>query len=533
MIDHSALRNAETAGLTGRAYGRITLGVVALGVLLRGYHYLDNRSLWGDETFLALNLIERSFAGLTQSPLSYEQYAPLGFLWAEKLFISLFGIGEMALRLFPFLCGLLALFGYVRLTRRVLSRFEALVALLCLAVAHPVIYYSVETKQYQTEMLVTIGLYLAYFHFKNRVGLRPALAWGAIGALALWFAYPSVFILAGIALALLIPRLLRRDFRGLGPWLLPFTMWGVSFLVNYFLFISVGTRSDFLADFWRQNFLPLPPKSTADLLWFVKTPVHLFDNPLGVNWQLPLLYERIIRFSVVGLVFLGIGIFRMGKRQPDCLVFTLPLLLLGVASGLGKYPLFERFLLFYTPVLFIFMARGAGTAGAWLSRKNKLAAALIGLFLAPLVANSAYQLFNRDFFGLNKRRETREAFAYVAGQHRPGELVYLHWKLRIPLLYYGRIIRFPATRVEGVQSEYFADSFASYVQHYENDMKGLKGKGKVWMVLSTVNKIDPKYVPETGDIKEAELIKSLADKYGRVVGEQHFLDAVVYVYDFP
>ena len=53
-------------------------GAIAWGIVLRLVPYLVNRSLWLDESMLALNIIHRSFAGLW-APLDFNQGAPLDF----------------------------------------------------------------------------------------------------------------------------------------------------------------------------------------------------------------------------------------------------------------------------------------------------------------------------------------------------------------------------------------------------------------------------------------------------------------------
>ncbi|HEY7362621.1 MAG TPA: hypothetical protein VIE37_00835, partial [Methylomirabilota bacterium] len=88
--------------------------LLVLGVALRLRAYLANRSLWLDESFLALNIINRPFAELRQ-PLEYVQAAPFGFLYAERLVVELLGASEYALRLLPLLCGIASVFIFWRI----------------------------------------------------------------------------------------------------------------------------------------------------------------------------------------------------------------------------------------------------------------------------------------------------------------------------------------------------------------------------------------------------------------------------------
>src|SRR5262249_56663789 len=69
-------------------------------IVLRLGQYISNRSLWLDESVLALSIAGRSFRGLLE-PLDYSQIAPIGFVMLEKLAVKLFGTNEYALRLVP------------------------------------------------------------------------------------------------------------------------------------------------------------------------------------------------------------------------------------------------------------------------------------------------------------------------------------------------------------------------------------------------------------------------------------------------
>src|SRR5438093_1878315 len=80
--------------------------IIGFGITVRCVQYIANRSLWLDESLLALNIVHRTFLQLLQ-PLDYEQGAPVGFLMIEKASVQIFGNNEYALRLFTFLFGII------------------------------------------------------------------------------------------------------------------------------------------------------------------------------------------------------------------------------------------------------------------------------------------------------------------------------------------------------------------------------------------------------------------------------------------
>src|SRR5262252_1207359 len=125
---------------------RFEWAILAYGILLRLTQYLSDRSLWMDESMLALNVVNRSFAQLLQ-PLDYNQGAPVGFLMAQRAAVTLFGPGEYALRLFPFICGLISLFLFYYLAKKCLEPGASRIGLALFAIVLPLIYYSSEAKQ--------------------------------------------------------------------------------------------------------------------------------------------------------------------------------------------------------------------------------------------------------------------------------------------------------------------------------------------------------------------------------------------------
>ena len=64
--------------------------IIFIGAFLAIYQFIFNRSLWLDEASLALNIISKDFIGLTK-PLDYDQVAPIGFLFIERISVLIFG----------------------------------------------------------------------------------------------------------------------------------------------------------------------------------------------------------------------------------------------------------------------------------------------------------------------------------------------------------------------------------------------------------------------------------------------------------
>ena len=142
--------------------------ILILGIFLRLHQYLYNRSLWLDELSLVLNLVNRSFLELLE-PLDYAQGAPIGFLLLSKSILSLFGTSEYVLRIVPLLSGTLSLFLLYKVARHYISQNAALFALTLFALSNRLIYYSSEVKQYSSDVLITLSLYLLAISIQKRI----------------------------------------------------------------------------------------------------------------------------------------------------------------------------------------------------------------------------------------------------------------------------------------------------------------------------------------------------------------------------
>src|ERR1044071_3254620 len=170
-------------GKTSFAMERVIAALlILLGALLRVRQYLTGRSLWADEAMLALNIVNRDFAGMFQ-PLDYDQGSPIGFLLVEKIFNTILGKNEFALRLFPLIVGLLSLWLFYLLLKQITGGFGLLTALALFTFNPRLIYYSSEVKQYIVDVAFMIFLFLLAAPLLSTSPRKRDFAWLALGGL--------------------------------------------------------------------------------------------------------------------------------------------------------------------------------------------------------------------------------------------------------------------------------------------------------------------------------------------------------------
>ena len=99
-----------------RRLARLALALLVLGVACRVGRYALEFPVWGDESFVLVNFLDRDYLGLTKQ-LEHGQVAPLLFLWAEHTAYRLLGSSEWSLRLPTLLAGLAALALFWHLAR--------------------------------------------------------------------------------------------------------------------------------------------------------------------------------------------------------------------------------------------------------------------------------------------------------------------------------------------------------------------------------------------------------------------------------
>jgi uncharacterized membrane protein len=475
--------------------------LILIGIALRLAQYLANRSLWLDESFLALNILHRSLRQLLE-PLNYGQATPLAFLMVEKLITQIFGSSEFAFRFFPFLCGIVSLFLFSNVSKRLLCSRGALLALTLFAVSWPLVYYSSELKQYSSDVTIALLLYslALYVLQQDRPGTFSFALFGVTGSIALWFSHPAFFVLAGIAVGLVVHRTKHPQWASLTTLLLVFSIWAVSFLLLYSISLVHLSSDQSLANYWASSFMPFPPRSLLDIQWFFSTFFAIFESPVG----LPL----------SGLAALG---FVIGCRSMfltvKFIILVLPIILTLLASGFHKYPFSGRLLLFLVPSLLILIAEGA----SYIREKTLERDKIIGITFIVLLLLMPHLLAAKRFVNPVFVEEIRPVINYIRTARHTGDVIYLHHNAYYAFEYYLERFGFPDNSyIRGASSE-------GNRQGYIEDLDNLRGHKRVWILFSHVSRGE--------SVDEEQLFLFYLDRIGRRLDSHKEIGASVYLYD--
>jgi uncharacterized membrane protein len=281
------------------AWNVVFIGAVVFGVLCRVSQYAARTSLWHDEAFVALNVIQKSYAGLL-GPLDWQEAAPPGFLWLEKLVVESLGRSEYALRLVPLLAGVTGLVCFALLARQACSSAAgACWAVVLMAASDKLIAQANETKQFTLDLLCTVLLaQLALRTWHQRRTIAALLAWGAVGACSVWLSFASSFVFAGTSLVL-APRALHT-------WHWPertaYVVANVMVLAALALLLASiqAQLSGGLLSFWTPSF-PDTSSACALIYWLGRSLLGLFNyfwQPLGARSLSMTVRQSTSEFSV-------------------------------------------------------------------------------------------------------------------------------------------------------------------------------------------------------------------------------------------
>ena len=454
----------------------ITLFAFYLTLAIINFFY--NRSIWLDEAFLALNIIERNYLELLK-PLGYNQIAPIGYLWFEKLIGSIFGYKEWALRLYAFLTFLGSLyFLYHIVIRFFKDRFLAWFVLALFVSFRPVLYFSAEIKPYMGDAFW--GLFLWYLYLKipdDKTNKKLLYSFAVSAVLAVWFSTVSVFFVVSIGLHYLLFQIQIKNqsnriiLENFNPYfLLAAGLWLVSLLSNYFFIVKDNPVRENLKQYWNYYFMPsLYDAAAWDFIY----------NRLKQFFRYKTLIPEYHLFLI--LLFLGIA-FLIATKKYGALVFsTVPLGVNLVLSYFKIFPFGDRLLIYATPSFALII----GYALYYLYKLFHQRKYLIPLAYLLLIIP-----FYESFIVLKKQfpleyEEIKVGLKHINDNIKPGQQVYVYYASYVAFTYYHKHLKqYP--NIKDNQILHGIKRFKKTEKDFTPDIPKLKDD--VWLLFSHIEK---------------------------------------------
>jgi len=327
------------------------------GLAFRLVQYFANRSLWLDESMLALNIASRSAWGLLR-PLDYNQVAPPLFLWLGRLSVVLGGTNEMALRAWPMLAALAVLPLLALVAYRLLGPAGGLATIALASLSPTLVFYANEAKPYGSDAFVTVLVLGATLRVRDRPSATSRwLALAATGVAGLLLSIPAAFVLPAALAALAVdPATGRERWRSLAACA---TLWAATLAALYFAIYRAAARNPYQQQGYDQAFLSPGPG------WVDRARLALrgtvWPSFAGIGSHIPGLPDWALALTALVLIA-GLVVLVRRHGPPVGLLVALPIVLVTAASALRRYPLgVPRMMVFAAPLL-VLMAAGAVAA---------------------------------------------------------------------------------------------------------------------------------------------------------------------------
>ncbi|MEO6211105.1 MAG: glycosyltransferase family 39 protein [Gemmatimonadaceae bacterium] len=490
-------QRGEGDGAHGRGFTWLSSAIVAAGIALRLWQYLGRSALWSDEAAVANNIVSRGYAHLLLHPLANNQAAPVGFLLIEKVAASIFGANELALRVYPLLCSMLALLLLWRVARRLLPPASVALVLIPFAFARPMLFYAAEVKQYSSDLAIALVLLLVALELSDGASKTRALAGAAIiGALAVWLSQPAVLVVAGLGGALLVTSYIdargageRREVRALAPIGSVVAAWGLSALGATLVSLRHLTPASqhFMRVFWGDGFWPLSLAHPSSVAWPAQRVPFILGNQLGIPTS--------IGFACVLLAAVGVIL----TWRTDWRVFTLLLAPLVVALGASAthlYPFGDRLALFLIPSLLLLATIGITGMAALVPAPRGASLVLVSATVFLLVVEAQAL---RTAPPVYRREEITPALAYLRAKSTAGDAVYVYYGAVPAYTFYDGGAPFPARATMG-------GCHRGDARGYLTELDAQRGRARVWML----------FAHESWRLGERELMLRYLDAIGTV-----------------
>jgi hypothetical protein len=473
------------------------------GILTSLTQFLYNRSLWFDESTLALNIISKNSLELLK-PLNDHQVAPVLFLQIEKLFSTLLPNTEYGLRLFPLLCFWFSIYFFYKIIKIQLQNIHAIIIALSLFVFNAAfVYYSSEVKQYMTDVFVL----LAFFYFilkdykqeKNRYYIL-----GIAGVISIYLSNVAPIILFTGGFYLLYEHFFLSKRHKIVPLFAVFAAWLGVFSIYYCFFIHNHPTREYMLEFWQSSFLP--HDSISNVFSFLDAKRIMIFRVLSSPLYSLNIFSIALKFILIIFFLTGI-IDLIRKKAIKIIILTcIPPLLHLFLSTFRLYPFEVRLILYTLPCIIIICSFG------FLFAINIITAHLKTGKYRILIISFPILFFFIVYPVKILQQEFKGGIQYIQKNRSENEGIYIHTSCFKILEYYKSI---------GFIKPNFMTGFIGKENNTEivDELKNLHGKN--WLLFADIEDKINQQVIKKADSLNYKKIKTFETRGGSA-----------YLYDF-
>ncbi|MDQ3277582.1 MAG: glycosyltransferase family 39 protein [Bacteroidota bacterium] len=458
------------------SYLRFSVGFIFIAAIaLRSINYFARSSMWLDELASSFNVMERSFYQLATETLDFNQVAPIGFLWLQKLASLVFGMNDHAFRFFPFVFSLLTLPLFYLAGRYFLKGIATVGACALFGLSMSLLFYGAEAKQYSAD--VTASLFIVWSALRmTKAPLKPASLWmiAAGGFLLILCSMPAVMI-APLALLPVFIALLRKKIQ------LPFkhfaiiaVSWAVACLIltAYAKLIISAEVQHAMSDYWSGGFAPLT--NLGEFLAWIPLRIHKEFSFLLAWYMADLLPQTgyiawaLMLLSVPGLIY------SFQQSTIATAVLLTPLLSALLLAMFQLLPFDGRVSVYATWPIVISGMTGIIALNSWLPKVfgPVVSMPLTLILCLPIgLAILGMPSMRPPYNGQSAQPVLKE----LKRQLQPGDVLYVYFKSRYAMQFYGP--------KEGI-TDYVAGRNHQYIEPLLRDIDSLKGNKRVWFFFS-------------------------------------------------
>ncbi len=445
--------------------------LAASGIILRLQRFFLGRSFRGDEAALGLAIDNHSFLSLISKPLGGHLTAPVSFLGSEKVIAKVFGTQDFVFRLLPLLAGLCSVVLMYLLARKLVGIAGAVFCIGAFSLNWTAAFYASDLKQYSTDILFAIAIYMAAARYFDSDSPPNALILALTGLAAISFSHPAIFLLACVGPTLILRY--RRDTQAIRHVVAMCLLWASVFVILYIVFYRAVGQQPYIVDYWNDlnGLMPIPP--WRDWSWFVIRTNSFLTTVMMLS-----------RYTAVYLVLYALGLFsflRRGKWQWAAWLFGSILLTL-VASAVANYPFKGRLILFLIPATLLVISEGVEWVASVLSPQPWMQRAAVWLLVLVMLWAPTHSLFKwlQQPRSAPYPEDIKPALAFVQANKQAGDLILVYHEAAPTYRYYA-----PFFGLSDDATIYLPD-YRKNPEKYKGIIDVLPRNQRTWLVFSAV-----------------------------------------------